>query len=426
MKQIFLSLSVLLGTCALAAQEKAPLLDVFIAPSLDQFEFFRSEINFVNFVSDRQLCDVQWQSIEEPVGNGAVRYRYLFFGYRKFEGQNDTVIWHTEVGENPGSIREKSLLAFKQGLLPFILQTPLAQGIEYKVSPNFDNQNTPDPWNKWTFKPGFNLDGRSSYLKDSNPYGTDVENKVGNLSLRPSFSFWHISEKWRLNGSVKYSLFREWQRLNDISQVNRNQALLDLSFGGVYSLNQAWSVGLGMSRTQIWNRNAGTTTTQSINRVSLGAEYSFLPYEDYFRQRLVVGYTWELPIDESDAIEIPEVILRNHQLYGAYAKTAKWGYFFAELGSRVDYKVLEWFNVELNSNLGLGINVGKNIYTTLVVIGNWNNNQQNLTPQSGLPNPPTRKLNMANVIYALGIDYYFGSGYRNVVNPRRYSAKQYF
>lgn len=421
MKQIFITLTFLLTSLTLFAQEEIHLLDVFISPAQNQFEFFRSEINFVNFVSDRQLCDVQWQSIEEPVGNGAVRYRYLFFGYRKFEGQNDTITWHSEVGENPGSIREKSLIAFKQGLLPFLLQTPLAQGIEYKVSPKFDPQNTPDPWNKWTFKPGFGLNGRSAYLKDSNPNGAEVENKVGNLSLRPSFSFWHVSEKWRLNGSVNYNYQQAWQRLNNVSQVNDKQSSLSLSFGGVYSINQQWSVGLGASRVQFWDHANGSN---AISQAGLGVEYSFLPYEDYFRQRLVVGYTWLLPIDESDAIEIPEIILRNHQLYGAYAKTAKWGYFLAELSSRVDYKVLEWFNFELSSNIGLGINVGKNIYTTLIVVGNWSNNQQNLS--SGLPNSPTRKLTMGNVIYNLGIDYYFGSGYRNVVNPRRYAANQYF
>jgi len=427
MKRIHLYLFFCFSSITLAAQENTPLLNVFLRP--ESFDFFQSEVPFVNFVIDRQSCDVQWQSVAEPVGNGSTRYHYLFLGYGKFEGQNDTITWHTEVGENEGSIREKSLLAFKQGLLPYLLQTPLAQSINYQVGAEFDHKNTPDPWEKWTFKPGLEFDGRSSFFKDSNPLTGTLENNTGSLALRPSFSFWHISEKWKVSGALNYLYFQDWERSNtSSSDISRKQGRLELRLGGVYSLSPDWSVGAGYARSEFWIHDSRTNIFPSnpYNSLGLGVEYSFLPYREYFRRRLVAGYAWGTSFEDNSTIETPDIFLRNHQVYAEYAKISRWGYFLANAYSTFDYKPDEWTRFSLGSSIHLAINLGKNIYTTLTINGAWGNSEYDLASINGIPIVQSRNVRSGRYDFSLGIDYYFGSGYRNVVNPRLYAAEPYF
>ncbi len=420
MKKLFSCFSFFLLVYLLPAQEKQELLNVFLGP--ENFDFFRSEVNFVNFVSDRRLCDVQWQSVVERIDNDAVRYRYLFIGYGQFEGQNDTIIWHSDPAENEGSIREKSLLAFKQGLLTYLLQTPMAQSITYQINSGYNHSSTPDPWNKWTFKPSLSLYGNNQAVKESNPFADTLETRNGAISMRPSFSSWYISDQWKLSAGLSYFYFHDWRySTNGIDDFSRKQAYLTLRFSGVYSLTSHWSVGAGFSRGKSWNSELPNPIYDvPSDRLKLGVEYSFLPYRDYFRKRLVVGYSWMPYLGGS--IKLPEFFMRTHQVFGEYAKIASWGYFVADASSSIDYEPDSWTNFSLKSSFRVAINLGKNIYTTLDINGAWSKNKRDL---SILTNEAIKR-QTGQYAYSVGIDYYFGSGYRNVVNPRFYTSDQVF
>jgi len=409
---------------ALSAQEKPPLLNVFLGP--ENFDFFRTEITFVNFVSDRRLCDVQLQTVTEPAGNQSVRYRYLFIGYGPFEGQNDTLIWHSDPGENDGSIRDKSLSAFKQGLLRYLLQTPIAGAINYQINTNYDHSNTPDPWNKWTFKPGVSLYGNNNLVKESNPLEDTLKTRNGAISVRPSLSSWYISDQWKISAGMDYFYFHSWRySKNSEDDYSNKQAYLTMRLSGIYSLTSRWSLGAGFWRSRSWNRQTPAfISKETTDRLKIGLEYSFLPYSDYFRRRLVLGYTWEPDLKSS--LKVPDFFLRTHQVYGEYAKIDSWGYFVAAAGSSIDYQPDSWIIFSLRSNLRVAINLGKNIYTTLDFNGSWSSTKRDLNSLGGPPTNEGIKRQAGQYAYSLGIDYYFGSGYRNVVNPRFYSSDQFF
>lgn len=423
MKKFFSYCFLFLFTHALSAQEKPVLLNVFLGP--ENFDFFRTEITFVNFVSDRRLCDVQLQTVTEPIGNQSVRYRYLFIGYGSFAGQNDTLVWHSDPGENDGSIREKSLLAFKQGLLRYLLQTPIASAINYQINTDYNHSDTPDPWNKWTFKPGLSLYGNDNLIQESNFLEDTLETRNGAISLRPSLSSWYISDQWKFSAGLDYSYFHAWRHSkHGEGDYSNKQAYLTMRLSGVYSLTSRWSLGARFWRSKSWiSQTPDFISKETTDRLKIGLEYSFLPYRDYFRRRLVLGYTWEP--DLRSAFKSPDFFLRTHQIYGEYAKIASWGYYVATAGSSLDYQPDYWINYSFRSSFRVGINLGKNIYTTLDFNGVWSSNRRDLN-SSGVPSSDGIKRQSGQYAYSIGIDYYFGSGYRNVVNPRFYSSDQIF
>ena len=237
-----------------------------------------------------------------------------------------------------------------------------------------------------------------------------------------------INEKWRLSGLVDYFLLQNWQRINAVSgNSGHSNATLRLNLTGIYSLSPNWSVSAGFSQSQYWEKDNGSAPVQNdaSNALGIGLEYSFLPYKDYFRKRFVLGYTWSTSVSSGQKIETPDIFLRNHQIYGEYAKIGPWGFMVAGVGSNLDYNPYQWLRYSFNSSIELGVNLGKNIYTTFEVAGFWDENKYDFAPPGQLV-VQIRNMHTAFVGYSMGVKYYFGSGYRNVVYPRFYTEGQYF
>lgn len=417
MKKIFTFFACLLLSIGLLSQEQQPLLNIHLDPNANVYDpvFLTNEVRFVNYVSDRRLSDVQVQSVVEPVGNGAIRYRYIFFGYRTFAGQNDTVVWHSDPAENFGSIREKSLRAFKQGLLPYLLQTPMAQTLDYSIQGDIDNIETPDPWNRWTFNPRLGLTANGRFLRDTNGLTGRIDNRVAAFSATPSFSAWRIGRQWRLGADIRYNYFHNEQSTTggagDFSSTSRN---LFLNLNGVYALSRHWSVGAGLSSQKNWFEFFDQPFSTTFD---LGLEYNLFPYQDFFRRRLLIGYSWRKSLSEPlffAGFNNPN----GHSISVAYAKVGNWGYL--ELGTRseVSFDFNNWTLFSIGGNLKGGINLSKNLFLTLQVNGDWGNNDFLILGLGGTPGVLSNQIRSGNYDYQVGISYFFGSGYRNIINPR--------
>lgn len=417
MKKIFTAFFCLLFINQMLSQEQQTLLNIHLDPNVQLYDpvFLTNEVRFVNYVSDRKLCDVQVQSVVEPVGNGAIRYRYIFFGYRTFEGQNDTVVWHSDPAENFGSIREKSLRAFKQGLLPYLLQTPMAKSLDYNIQGTVDNADTPDPWNRWTFNPGLDLSADNKFFRDTNGFTGLVENRFASFFAAPSFSAWRIGRQWRLAADVQYNYAHTEQvtqgTIGDFSSTSRT---LNLNLNGVYTLGQHWSIGAGISSQKNWFEFFDPPYKTIV---SLGLEYNLFDYRDFFRRRFLISYKWDKNLNEPLAF----VTLGNphgHTLSMVYAKVGRRGYL--EVGTRAEatFDFNNWTLFSLGGNIRGGVNLSKNLFLTLQVIGNWGNSDFSIAGLGGTPTIFSNQIRSGDYNYRVGIAYFFGSGYRNIINPR--------
>lgn len=396
--------------CALfvVAQSKpACLLQIHLDPynEILQATYLRNEVRFVDYVFDRRECDVLVQGIYEPTGNGAARYRYFFYGNGAFAGQNDTIVWHTDPAENSGSIREKSLQAFKRGLLPYLLQTTLANALEYQITDSVDNADTYDPWRRWTFNPQLNIRSRGQFFRDENPLSGKTDNRISDLEVDPSFFAFHIGHTWRVGVFSGYEYGqRKKTTMNEGTNSHVQNHVFRVNAEVAYSLSQHWSVGADVKTLSLKNYKIGI--------YSLGFEYNAFPYRDFFRQNCLVGY--HLNVQSSSGSKP----LLLHRFLASYSKVEKWGYVRATSLTTFRTVDREWGRFDLNGELSVGLNLGKNVFFTTTLYAELNNQDYSL---AYLTNPvvvQSRNARSGSYNFSCGIAYFFGSGYRNIVNPR--------
>jgi hypothetical protein len=421
MKHIFsLYICCALSTALAAQNAPAPTLKVFLDYFYEPVDinYLRTEVRFVNYVSDRSLADVQVQSIEISIRNGASQFEYVFRGYGSFTGQTDTIRWHKDPLENDGSVREKSVRALKRGLLPYLLQTDAAELIDYQVSNTPDYTATKDPWNLWTFK--ILLDGRTDGGYSENSFAGAGKSKasVSNYLFQPAFNIWRIGEKWRGGLDINYSYrhFQSYRRpvTTTADVVNSNQSL-DFDLYYVRAIRQHWAWGISFS---------GYTNGEPLQHFDLrsnaGFEYNVYPYREFFHRRLLFGYLLRsIVINEGFALQIANSNKTRFTNYcfGRYDRISSWGAFGANLG--VDYGFARfWNNYTLYAGTHTAINLGKNIFLRFSAAITYGNNDYTFYNISGFPIVFSQKFRSFSYNSSIGIAYFFGSGYRSIVNPR--------
>jgi hypothetical protein len=398
-----------LGCALLAFAQNNPgsLIKVHLDPyyNLVQTEFLRNEVSFVDYVFDRRQCDVQVQSIQEPAGNGATRFRYYFIGNGTFYGQNDTVVWHADPAENAGSVREKSLAAYKRGLLPYLLQSSLANAITYQIADTVINADTYDPWRRWTFNPRLQVSSNGKFFSDDNPLTGKTDNRIREINVRPSFDVFHIGRTWRFGFFSAYEYHQRKQTtLNESLNSKESNNNLLIESEAVYALSQHWSAGASsyfFSGKYNWQTGG-----------ALGLEYNIFPYRDFFRQNWLFGYYTRLQVGNGIASRL------NHALFTSYTKIRPWGYLRAGAHLSVWPVKQEWTRFRFRSDVELALNLGKNVFWFTRLSGSYTNNEYGL---SLLSNPLlVTSINARTGYYdfSCGVSYFFGSGYQNIVNPR--------
>jgi hypothetical protein len=372
-------------------------MDQFNGPGADAY--LKTEVRYVNYVFDRFQCDVQVQCVTEPLGNGASQYRYYFIGYNKFAKQQDTITWHSDPAENSGSIREKSLRAFKRGLLPFLLQTPEGSSIDYQVGGEPDYRNTPDPWNLWTMNVWLSGSGYGSFLhqETTNPL---VESRTSNLILHPAISAWRISEKSRIGISVNYEA--KFSKNTPETNYNRQQQTLLGNAYYVRSLSKHFSAG-GSINMQAYGNNLKI----SILTPTIGAEYNVFSYDQYFKRRLLFGVTTGL--DFYHFPPGPNATAFKQSVYAGYTTIQKWGFITTDFSFGHSGSSTRPNSYNTRTQIGGGINLNKNLLFTFNYV---------LTTSRYLYSTNSLKDIYRNYNASVGISYYFGSGYRSIVNPR--------
>jgi hypothetical protein len=397
----------MLSACASFAQNtaKAPSLNVYLDANFppSSINYLKTEVVYVNFVSDRRLSDVQVQAIAEPIQNGAVQNKYYFIGYGRFANQQDTVTWHSDPAENQGSIREKSLRAFKRGLLPFLLQTPDGDGIDYTLTGGPDYHATSDPWNLWTF--GLYLSG--AYNQSYNSFNASIDSlsratqRTSDFNFRTSANAWKISDKWRIGFGFDY---RRNHQTGALPFQTVNNAAVTYDANAVRSINDHWSAG-GYAHL-----NQQGINLQNLDLIALaGVEYNFFPYRDFFKRRLLVGFNTGIDYSHDNS---GHTTATSQNLSVAYAIIEKWGFLNASANAGYNHHI----NYDFLS-AGLGINLGINLSKNLLLNFNYNYAVSHTTQNSSLTKVTYDHGYFSNAS-TVGIAYYFGSGYRSIVNPR--------
>jgi hypothetical protein len=371
------------------------------------FDYIKTEITFVNYVLDRQSADVQIIVTREPTGSGGNEYTLAFMGLRRHQGQSATLRYYSKPTDTEDQFRRGFVNVLKQGLIPYVYDTPLAEfiSISYAQKKDFRPSAASDPWHYWVF--GVGVRGNGEFETQSDKYSYQF-NAWANKTTEEI--------KFRLYGNL-YMNHRRYDIPDEptiVSDTNRK----GLSTALYKSINGHWSWGGGVSMYSSTFDNARLFTS-----VGPAVECNIFPYAVATRRELRLQYrltyTWrdyyELTIYDKEKENLLsqalQVVLEIKEPWGSVGGSLTGSTFIPDLkynNLRAD------FGAYINVFKGFSFNVG----------GQFSRVRDQLSL-------PAREYTQEEILlelkrlatdyylrFEIGINYRFGSIYSNVVNPR--------
>ncbi len=385
------------------------------APGCD-FDFFRTELRWVDWMRDRQDADVHVIVTSQPTGGGGRQYDVSFQGRGEFDGNRFTLLYSSASDDSTDDRRRGLLRTFSLGLAPFaqgsevgerldlVLRDPAAQpGVMGPGAPA-TAATTDDPWNFWVFSTSANMFAQG-------------ESAQGSQNYNGSVSATRTTEMWRARVALSGSYGKTSFELPDRSVVSITRSYTGTGLL-VRSVSDHWSAGLRASA-----RNSTFVNQDLSLELTPAVEYSVFPYGDHTRKALTVEYgigPRYFNYTEETLFERETETRFEHSLSTALNLRQPWGQVRTTISGSQYLHDLRMYDLSLGTNLnlrlvrGLSLNLGAN-YSRI-------HNQLHL-PRRGASEEEVllrRRQLATNYRYftTFGISYSFGSIYSNVVNPR--------
>ena len=92
----------------------------------------KEEITFINYVNDRQTADIHLIISRSQTGSGGQEYNIRYIGLKEFKGRDSELKHFSASTDTMDQIRKGLVKKIKQGLIPYISDTPLADYISIK------------------------------------------------------------------------------------------------------------------------------------------------------------------------------------------------------------------------------------------------------------------------------------------------------
>lgn len=381
-------------------------------------DFFRTEIQFVNWVRDRMDSDVHLLITSQTTGAGGLSFELLFMGSGRFDDMVDTIPYVSGYDATEDEIRRGMAAVIKVGLMRYVGLTPMAErisiGVETPVPGPGGERPGPgpaamaapedDPWDFWVFRVGLNLDGSG-------------ESTMKSLGVGGSFSATRTTEQWRVSLGLRTSYDQAEYDYDDYSElyIRRNH-----SFSGllVKSVTDHWSLGLrgGLSNSTYYNYRLNMQLAPVL-------EYNFFPYAESTRRMLTLQYALEggyadyyeptiyFKDEESLLSESLTASLDLKQPWGSSTVFMEAGHYFhdidlhhAQIGGSINVRLARGFSVRLFGSLG-------RVKDRISVAGAYASVEDVLL---------RRRLFETDYEYYsyISFGYTFGSIFNNIVNPR--------
>jgi len=385
------------------------------------FNFFRTEITFVDWVRDRQDSDIHLLVTSQRTGSGGEEYTLTFAGRNRFTGSDQILKFVSNPTATDDERRKGLANIFKLGLARYAASTPMAGRLKltYDAPTSKDSAKKAarDPWNYWVFRTRLNgnLNGESRSSR---------QNYYGNISANRTTEQWKV--RLSSNGSYGKSQYVFRSVLIDASgdtlinaDTTRNYSY---SYGSnalmVKSLGEHWSAGADASV------NSATYSNQKLSvQVGPAIEYDLFPYSQSTRRQLTFRY----------GINANRFLYRDTTLFGRIRENRWDHYLLVSLDAKQKWGSISlsasgnqyFFDLSKNS-LNLFGDGEFRIYKGLSAnfFGSYSlvSNQLSLAKTEVSPLQTILGLREIETSYRyftyFGLSYTFGSIFNNVVNPR--------
>ena len=373
------------------------------------YDFFRDQMRWVNFVRDRLVSDVLLLVTSLRTGSGGSEYTITAIGQAANRGRADTAVVFVAPNDADDVVRRQLARTFSLLLAPYAARTPLGSRLTLSYAAPTTAAASPksvrDPWNFWVYRVSVNGFGNGEKQQSFvNGFSTVSANRVTQ------------SLKVNLSANLGYDQSRfdlgDGETFTNIQRNYGGSALL------VKSISEHLSVGITAS-SQFSDYN-----NYDLNlRVTPAVEYNLFPYKDFTRRQLTAFYAIGVASMRYQDVTIYDRTTETrpvHNLTVAWNARQPWGSVNMSLfGSQYLHDVsynsygISGFT-DLRIAKGLAINVGGN-YSRV-------NDQLYLRRGALSDNEIIARQQALATNYRffvqLGMSYTFGSIYNTVVNPR--------
>jgi len=421
-----LKLTVALALCALfswanvSAQEPTDntqdALFVFEdcnAPNCD-FDHFRREITWVNWVRDREDSDVHLLVTAQRTGGGGWTYTIDYLGRRDFEGVTKSLLYTSVNTDTDTEIRDGLTRTIALGLVQFVEATSLAPQLTVvyqEPQAGFVQLDEHDPWNLWVFRLGASGE-------------IEGEQQESGYSIRGNASADRVSEE------LKIQFFLMGRYNHDEFTFDEGDVYINETHDYTANLLMVWSMGEHWSLGGKGNANRSTFLNRDL-AVSAGptVEFNIFPYTESTRRSITFRYSLEVAAFnyELETVEgKTEEILPRHSLIIAAAIQQPWGEVFGSvegiqyLHDPQTHRINTRLDFEYRLFRGLSLDLGGSFDR---IKDQFYLPVEDLTDEEILLRRRQRETDY-RFSFDAGLSFRFGSKFANIVNPRMSSGRR--
>ncbi len=374
------------------------------------YEYYRTEIDWVNWVRDRQVADVHVIMTAQGTGAGGREYLLDFIGTDEEKPYSHEHSYQSLPTDTDREVLDAlantlalglAMFANQSGYRGLVTLTAAESGQpEGLVSPD----EVDDPWNLWVFR----VRGEA---------GVEGESSYRNVSLESNLAAWRTTPTWKFSVSGGMGHNRLQIDLSE-GTFKDNRTRWNVDSRLVYALAEHWSVGLIGSSGRFLSYNLDFRAALSPT-----IEYSVFPYDEATRRSFTFVYgitgmyhdyterTVYLETAETRYEQMLEIRFDQRQPWGS----AWFGTSGTQFLHNTDlYRISFWAGASVRVVRGLSVNVSGNV--------SWVRDQIFLSAEGATDEEALLRLQQRPTDFdygmEIGFSYQFGSIYNNVVNNR--------
>ena len=373
------------------------------------FDFFRTEITFVDYVRDRKQADVHLLITGEQTGGGGVNYTLTFIGLGRFAGVDHLLHYVSRVTNTPDETRRGLASTIKLGLVHYVAQTSVASELQItRTQPKSGASAAAparDPWDFWYMSTNISLYSSGEKLTNSTDvYGSLVASRV--------------TDAWKIRLSGDFDVSRSRYTFSDGTEYVDKTRTFGVTAYAVKSLTPHWSAGARTqaSRSTYYNRNLQLTVAPAV-------EYNLFPYSESTRRQFTFNYSvgvTHLRYDEVTIFDKLRETLPMQSFLLAATFKQPWGSWYTSFEARQYLTDLSKNRLILYDTLNLRVFKGFSV--------RFSGDLERVHDQIYLPKGSAtleeilvRRSQLATSYYyylSVGVSYSFGSIHNNIVNTR--------
>ena len=401
---------------ALSAQEPGLALKpdqvvrVYVEGDVEDFNYLRRSIKYVDFVNDPKLANVQVIATTLSLSGGGYKYFLNFYSGPARDRSDFRLSFIHHPGDTDDTDRTRFRKTLEIGLLHYLGETPVLDrmAIDYETGinqPVLSTGRDKDPWDFWVFRV-------------TTTGGLDLEESKSSYSFSGSLQADRLTDKWLSRNSLSYQYSTRTFKKNEDEFYRSVNMVQNLNSKIVYAINAHLSTGLFLSQ----GRSTYINTDFSFS-AKPAIEYNFFDWKDadqkIFTAAYYLGPAW-YKYRDTTFLDRMEDRLIEHNLSLELELVQPWG----EIQAVLEYEgyLNDLRNFNLNAEADLSVRISKGLSVNFELYAESVHNQlylpkDEVSLEELLLN--SRKLPTTfQVGGEIGLRFYFGSIYNNVVNER--------